>query len=239
MVAIGRRGPLGRYITIEDSYGDRFTYAELGQIEPLYPVLKPRTQSAIRISRALDAGFVRGARIPAATKLLASASDSGSVGGTRRGDSREVARPTAKPAPFVPLVKERLFADPSRPASYAAGGRVQVQSQLAAGGGASAGQADYYSTTVRLAAGGFLLAPLARGSVVLAGTILGRVERPAHGPGQIVFQIRPAGARAPVDPGPIVAGWQLLGKLTAGRRRLPARPRRGHTGPPTRGSVSC
>jgi hypothetical protein len=232
VVAIGRHGPRGRYITIEDSYGDRFTYAELGQIAPLYPVLKPRRQSAIRISRALDAGLARAARIPAATKLLASASDSGSEGGTGRGDGRGVARATAqpgpkgqagstaqaaaRPAPFVPLVKERLFADPSRPGSYAAGGRVQVQSELAAGG-AHAVQADYYSTTVRLGAGGFVLAPLARGSVVLAGTILGRVERPAHGPGQIVFQIRPAGARAPVDPGPIVAGWQLLGKLTAGR----------------------
>jgi hypothetical protein len=56
--------------------------------------------------------------------------------------------------------------------------------------------------------------------VVLAGTVLGRVGHPAHGPGRIVFQIRPAGARAPIDPGPIVAGWQLRGRLTAGRSSI-------------------
>jgi hypothetical protein len=228
VVAIGRDGPRGRYITIDDSYGDRFTYAQLGKIESLYPVLKPRRQSALGINRALDAGPGRGARIPPATKLLASASSSAPPRGTaqdvNQGGTRATAqaRPTdegrAKPRRFIPLVKERLFADPSRPSSYAAGGRIQLQSERAAAGArAGARQADYYSTTVRLAAGGFALAHLARGSVVLAGSILGRVGRSAQGAGQIVFQIRPAGAREPVDPGPIVAGWQLLGRLTAGR----------------------
>jgi hypothetical protein len=231
VVAIGRGGARGRYITIEDSDGDRFTYAQLGKIESIYPVLKPRRQSALGINRALDAGPGGDARIPVATKLLASGSSSGPAGGTAQGVNQGGTRATAKarptdkgraePALFVPLVKERLFAHPSRPASYAAGGRIQLQSERAANGArAGARQADYYSTTVRLAAGGFALAHLARGSVVLAGTILGRVGRSAPGSGQIVFQIRPAGAREPVDPGPIVAGWQLLGRLTAGRASI-------------------
>ncbi len=221
VLAIGRDGPRGRHVTIEDSYGDRFIYSQLGQIEPVYPVLRPRLESAVRINRALDAGVIRGARIPAATRFLASASSSRPAARPRHAAAQGSAQSTrgTTPGQFVPMVKERLFADPSRPASYAAGGMLQVQSERGAAGLGS-GHADYYSATVRLAAGGFALEPLRRGSVVLAGTILGRVARPAHGPGQIAFQIRPAGARAPVDPGPIVAGWQLLGKLTAGHRAV-------------------
>ena len=221
VIAIGRDKAHGRYVTIEDTYGDRFTYSQLGQIESLYPVLKPRIQSASRLSRALDAGRFRRARIPAATRFLASASSSRSAPRPTHASARPAAQParSATTPGFVPMAKERLFADPSRPASYAAGGVLQVQSEFGASGLGS-GQADYYSATVRLAAGGFALEPLRRGSVVLAGTILGRVDRPAHGPGQIAFQIRPAGASAPVDPAPIVAGWQLLGKLTAGHRAI-------------------
>jgi hypothetical protein len=219
VIAIGRDRARGRYVTIEDTYGDRFTYSQLGQIESLYPVLKPRVQSASRLSRALDAGRIRGARIPAATRFLATASSSRSAQRATHATTRpaQPARP-ATTSQFVPMAKERLFADPSRPASYAAGGVFQVQSRFGASG--LSGQADYYSATVRLAAGGFALEPLRRGSVVLAGTILGRVDRPAHGPGQIAFQIRPAGASKPVDPAPIVAGWQVLGKLTAGHRAI-------------------
>ena len=221
VIAIGRDRARGRYVTIEDTYGDRFTYSELGRIESLYPVLKPRIQSATRLSRALDVGRIRSARIPAATRFLASASSSRSA----RRPTHTIAQPAARAArsttalQFVPMAKERLFAHPSRPASYAAGGVLQVQSEFGVSGLGS-GQADYYSATVRLAAGGFVLEPLRRGSVVLAGTILGRVDRPARGPGQLAFQIRPAGASKPVDPAPIVAGWQVLGKLTAGHRAI-------------------
>ena len=94
VVRIGRNARLGRYVTIEDSYGDRFTYAQLGRVESVYPVLKPRVQSAVRIGRALDAGLPRNARIPAATKFLASASTSGSTPATHRSAARGAARVT-------------------------------------------------------------------------------------------------------------------------------------------------
>jgi hypothetical protein len=222
VVSIGRSARLGRYVRLEDSYGNRFTYAQLGSVESQYPVLRPRIESALRIGRALDAGLPHGARIPAATELLASAAQAASRTHPSVASSTAPAKPAGQQGHFVPLVKERLFADPSRAASYAAGGMLQLQSDTAAyagmdARGAADGPLDYYSETVRLRAGDFALAPLTRGSTVLAGTILGRVAGSPGGAGQIALQISPAGASGPVDPGPVVSGWQLLGNLIAGR----------------------
>ncbi|MBV9607025.1 MAG: lytic murein transglycosylase [Solirubrobacterales bacterium] len=233
VISVGSDQRRGRYVTIEDSYGDRFTYGQLGRVEPLYPVVRPRVASALSVAAALAVGLVTKPRIPAATRLLSSAASGHSL--PARGAARTAARPRA--TPFVPLAKERLFADPSRPASYAAGGIIQLRSELGAylgldGLSASGAQPDYYSETVHLRPGGFALAPLSPGSVVLAGTILGRVARPAHGPGRITLQIRPAGASAPVDPGPIVSSWEVLGKLSAGRPSAAGAAQAGAYGSP-------
>jgi hypothetical protein len=58
--------------------------------------------------------------------------------------------------------------------------------------------------------------PLKKGSVVIAGTILGRVHSKVGSPrGSIGFAIKPAGKNAPViDPRPIIAGWKLLATAT-------------------------
>ncbi len=42
IVQIDREGPLGRSITLEDAYGNAYTYAELGTLATLYPVLEAR-----------------------------------------------------------------------------------------------------------------------------------------------------------------------------------------------------
>jgi hypothetical protein len=68
-----------------------------------------------------------------------------------------------------------------------------------------------------LSSGEFTLAPLMRGQIVLAGTVLGHLGRRGHDAPAVTFQVRPAHAKTPVDPRPIIAGWELLGKLTAGR----------------------
>ena len=253
VVSLGDNRRLGRYLTLEDSYGDRFTYGRLGAVATAYPVLRPRVESASRIERALDAGLSGGAgrspqtgasggaerslqtgasggagrspqtgasggaETPPATKLLASVDTSSSIASSAPG--RSGAKAPSAPARtggagFAAMAKERLFARPWRPASYAAGGLVQLESEGRAGPKASS---DYYAATVGLTPGDYALEPLTRGSVVLAGTILGRTGRAGRGKGQIAFQIRPAGAGSPVDPAPIVAGWQVLGRLTAGR----------------------
>jgi hypothetical protein len=82
------------------------------------------------------------------------------------------------------------------------------------------GPSDYFSEAVHLRATDFTLAALRPGVTVVAGTVLGHVARGHRGPAGIIFQIRPAGAPSPVDPTAIVAGWELLGRLTAGRSAL-------------------
>ncbi len=74
--------------------------------------------------------------------------------------------------------------------------------------------------------------PLRVGSRVVAGTILGRAERPADRPARMRFEIRPAGASsARIDPAPIVAGWKLLQASSAGSSSL------GTTAQPSIGQV--
>ncbi len=110
----------------------------------------------------------------------------------------------------APLVKERLFANPSRPASYAAGGDLQLQ------GTSPAAQVEnfqnYFSDVLHLGKNQYTLKPLTAGAIVVAGTILGRI-----GPGtaaqasHVYFMVQPAGKNAPqIDPKPILDGWKLL-----------------------------
>ena len=117
-------------------------------------------------------------------------------------------RTTALRVRSVSEVKQRLFAYPSRPASYAAGGKVQLRStQLEI-----SDFRNYFSDVLHLAKDQYTLAPLKAGAIVLAGTILGRVGPAAGGKAShMEFMIQPAGRGAPqIDPKPILDGWKLL-----------------------------
>jgi hypothetical protein len=239
VVAMGHDRARGRFVTIEDSYGNRFTYSRLGSVAELYPVLKSHVESAARTARALELApaLAPGKRIAPATALVASdpavrspkrkfASSSRSASAkpsegilTRPSSSAHLTQPPALP-------KERLFADPLRPASYAAGGWLQLQVNILSYAIATAmqigteGPSDYFSEAVRLRTTDFTLAALRPGAIVVAGTVLGHVARGHGGPAGITFQIHPAGASSPIDPTAIIAGWELLGRLTAGRSAL-------------------
>jgi hypothetical protein len=109
------------------------------------------------------------------------------------------------------MVKERLFANPSRAASYAAGGKLQVTSR-AGGGPQITSFQNYFSDVLHLAKNQYTLQPLKAGSVVVAGTILGRLGAgtPTNA-SHLEFMIQPAGKSAPyIDPKPILDGWKLL-----------------------------
>ncbi|HET9074334.1 MAG TPA: lytic murein transglycosylase [Solirubrobacteraceae bacterium] len=119
------------------------------------------------------------------------------------------AHPAARATPTQPATaKERLFADPTRPASYAAGG----QQQLASGGAAITDFQRYFSDVLHLGRNQYTLAPLTKGSIVVAGTVLGRIGPGSDGQSpHVYFQVQPAGAKAPfIDPKPILDGWKLL-----------------------------
>jgi hypothetical protein len=106
------------------------------------------------------------------------------------------------------VLKVRLFANPQRPASYAAGGNLQIQSSRAG----IASFENYFSDVLHLGKHQYTLKPLKPGAIVVAGTILGRVAGPSRTTAShLVFMVQPAGKDAPqIDPKPILDGWKLL-----------------------------
>ncbi len=108
----------------------------------------------------------------------------------------------------APLAKERLFADPRRPNSYSAGGAQQIKNTALQ----ISNFRDYFSDVLHLGKNQYTLQPLKAGSIVVAGTILGRIGGPSQGISpHLYFQVRPAGKNAPlIDPKPILDGWKLL-----------------------------
>jgi hypothetical protein len=243
IVAIGRSVSLGRYVTVRDSYGDLFTLSGLRSVESVAPVLQPRVESAARLARelGLNVRITRRKLPPASAGSLEPVTSSttqvlnayaGSVAATvpsaktRRIPAAGRATVGGTTASAGPLVKERLFANPSRPASYAAGGSLQLQLRVRSYASVaalkiSAGRKyDVFSRPLALRAGRFTLQPLVVGSVVAAGTILGRTGRLPDGRTGLIVQIHPVGAPAAVDPRSILSGWELLGRLTEGRSGL-------------------
>jgi Transglycosylase SLT domain len=195
IVGLGRSQALGRYIELLDASGNLYTYADLGSIARMYPVVKPL---------APKAPAQNGLPVWAPGPGRASAPASAGV---------QTANAPAVPVAFwssfpTMLVKERLFADPSRPASYAAGGDLQIQNEAA-----SPTRFDsYFSGVLHLPRDQYTLSPLRVGASVVAGTILGGVGRSLNEKrAGLVLKIRPAGSGAPyIDPKPILDGWRLL-----------------------------
>ncbi len=130
-----------------------------------------------------------------------------------------LAKPKSKPKPAAhhstakapkssaPPVKERLFAHPSRPASYAAGGKQQLSASFQI-----SSFRNYFADVLHLGKNQYTLAPLKKGAIVVAGTILGRIGAGTKSSAShMYFMIQPAGRNAPyIDPKPILDGWKLL-----------------------------
>jgi murein DD-endopeptidase MepM/ murein hydrolase activator NlpD len=157
------------------------------------PISLPVTPASAGSQQAASAG-----------SQAASAGTQAAAGGSQQASSATADTPTIS----NPMVKERLFADPSRPASYAAGGSLQVTSAAPQLGNFD----DYFSDVLHLAKNQYTLEPLKVGSVVVAGTILGRLGAgtPTNA-SHLEFMVQPAGNKAPyIDPKPILDGWKLL-----------------------------
>jgi hypothetical protein len=194
IVALGQSRSLGRYIELRDASGNLYTYADLGSVASMYPVPKPLLPKA-----------------PPPGELPVFAMDSGGPNAPASAGVQTIAAPAAPaglwPSPTV-LAKERLFADPWRPASYAAGGDLQIESEPIV----PTRFGSYFSGILHLSRDQYTLSPLRAGAIVVAGTILGRVGPAANGHrAGVMFKIRPAGPGAPdIDPKPILDGWRLL-----------------------------
>jgi Transglycosylase SLT domain len=206
IVQIGDSRELGHFVSLRDAYGNTYTYAQLGTVAALYPVLKPHDGAAAK-ARAPRSGepaephpsgpATAGTKPSAASSAGEAASISGLALGAAPGLGSGASAPTVSTATSSPAVAAAPVAPPvaSPPSPSAAAPSVF-----------RAGPNDVY------------LHPLRRGAAVIAGTVLGHVAggqgagpgSPAHQP-HMLFQIRPAGAGAPlIDPKPILDGWVQL-----------------------------
>ncbi len=216
---IGVSKKLGRYVTLQDVYGNRYTYSGLGSTVKYYPVPKEDASDPKLSARAVKANGDDKDRDPKPTK-------SASAG--RQPQKADDSRPKAKvrmkanrakaaaadeveppPAATVPI-KERLFAHPDMPLSRENGGLDQLLD--AKGGKGFETYANYFSRPFGANAKDVRLRRLKVGSRVIGGTILGRIGANDNGKAShLTFGIRPAGKGAPkIDPKPILDGWKLL-----------------------------
>jgi hypothetical protein len=215
IVDIGQNSKLGRYVVLQDATGNLYTYAHLGSLTKLYPVPKPVHVTAAQLAKELAAPVTPKPAAPASAGTQVHAVHLTTKQATKKAASAAPITLPVSPAPAAqpstiaaPMVKERLFANPTRPASYAAGGALQLKNLAPT----LASFQNYFSEILHLAKNQYTLKPLRKGSIVIAGTILGRIgagtrQLASH----VDFMVRPAGKDAPyIDPKPILDGWKLL-----------------------------
>jgi Transglycosylase SLT domain/Peptidase family M23 len=203
---IGRNRKLGRYVVLQDVYGNRYTYAHLGEVSKLYPVPKRDASDPKTSASALAAN-------PADPKPDAPASAGRQLDSSDTNKERDRGGdvPASDAEASVPI-KQRLFAHPDMPGARESGGLEQELDAEARRSGKYETFKAYFSRPYGLDPSKVRLRPLKKGSRVIGGTILGRIGRTV--PGQAAhldFAIRPAGRGAPnIDPKPILDGWKLL-----------------------------
>ncbi len=204
IVRLGVNRRLGRYVMLQDVYGNTYTYAHLGKVNRRYPAPKPQPVTPEEIQKELELP-----KRDAAPAEAASATDRPA----RRAPKRKLA---AKAAPKIAekatdAGKERLFANPARPNAAQAGGAQQEFERTGEIDGEETFE-GYFSRVFGLGRKDIQLKRLRVGSRIVAGTILGRLDekRGSRAP-HLLFEVRPAGRGAPrIDPKPILDGWKLL-----------------------------
>jgi Transglycosylase SLT domain len=203
---IGRSERLGRYVTLQDVYGNRFTYAHLGEVSRFFPVPKADVSDPRRAARAIHANEPN---LPAPD---APASAGRQLDDSDRAPARYRGARSAKRARPSEPVKQRLFAHPNLPGAREAGGLEQLLDAEARRAGGFETYRNYFSRPFGLDPSKVRLRRLKKGSRVIGGTIIGRVGETVPGrAAHLDFSIRPAGRGAPrVDPKPILDGWKLL-----------------------------
>jgi len=211
---VGHSRKLGRYVTLQDVYGNRYTYAGLGTTAKYYPV--PKKDVAADPKRSARALKANGDKSDPKPTKAASAGRQPSKAASARKKSKVPTKATdtpvtPEPAASVP-VKQRLFAHPDMPPSREAGGMDQILDRQISKGDGFATYKNYFSRPYGANAKNVRLTRLKAGSQVIGGTVLGRVGEPEQGKAShLRFAIRPAGKGAPkIDPKPILDGWKLL-----------------------------
>jgi hypothetical protein len=202
---IGSNRKLGRHVVLQDVYGNRYTYAHLGELSRFYPVPKRDADDPNRSARAVHANADPKPDQAASAGRQLDASDK-KPERDRGGDVSDSATQASAP------VKQRLFAHPDLPGAREAGGLEQQLDAQARKNGKFETYKNYFSRPFGLNPDKVRLRPLKKGSRVIGGTIIGRIGQTQRATAaHLDFSIRPAGRGAPnIDPKPILDGWKLL-----------------------------
>ncbi len=183
---IGSSPQLGRFIVLRDAFGNTYTYAQLGHVAQLYPVLEPHVHSTVSSRvQPRHAEPAPSGPATAGAQPRSPLSEGAIVSGMALGAAAGLETPgSSQPAPAAPAAPPALPKPP----------RARFFRE---------GSEDVYLHALRV------------GAQVIAGTVLGHVGAaagaPAGGEPHIFFQIRPAGTGAPlIDPKPILDGWVAL-----------------------------
>jgi murein DD-endopeptidase MepM/ murein hydrolase activator NlpD len=196
VVQVGDSPSLGHFIVLRDAYGNTYVYGGLGDVSSVYPVVEPRVDSAVtqRISSSSETSEAAPtAPATAGVQQRSPISEAGTLSGLAMGATAQLESAPPPPATTQPA------AAPTPPAATNPSEVAPGVSEFTEG-----------SNEV-------ILHPLTAGVQVIAGTVLGHVgsgtsdgSTGVSSP-HILFQIRPAGAGAPlIDPKPILDGWVAL-----------------------------
>ena len=199
-----------KVIVLQDAYGNRYTYENLGSVSRYHPVPREEEGDPANGATAIAANQKdpKPTQPASAGRQVHSEADDR---GAKPGRSKAASAPVA-PRPQA-VVKQRLFANPARPNARKHGGFEQsFDVQQRNGGGKFETYRNYFSRGLSLSSRDAKLKRLKKGSRVIAGTVLGRIgAEQGDKASNLYFQIRPAGRGAPsIDPKPILDGWKLL-----------------------------
>ena len=202
---MGESKELGKFIVLQDAYGNRYTYSQLGSISQMHPV--PR-------QRKLGAGAFKleGPQQDASPKAPATAGDNSAAG------ARQPAPAEGRgPAPAAQQRSQRHRGEPRGSSPSRGGCRTPTRRAPPARG--SAAGAGRCPRPDRARSPDLPVRPEDDAAEAAQGRIPGRsaARRSAAsasrqaGPPRLNFAIRPAGRGAPnIDPKPILDGWKLL-----------------------------
>ena len=162
---LGESPRLGRFIVLTDAYGNRYTYAQLGELSELHPVPKQKALTAKDFEIVANEG---------------SEARPGAAASAGANDSEPAAKPAPEPKAAAPLnteeLRQRLFALPERPANVeSAGVGGQLNSLLGERVPGYETFKSYFSSAFKFDSETMELRALRVGSKVTGGTVLGRI----------------------------------------------------------------
>ena len=215
---VGRSDKLGRYIVLQDVYGNRYTYGHLAKVSKRYPVPKEGSneqpvRDEFRAARA-STDTATQPKVPKPTQPASAGRQVRAQDRSGRAAYRQTSASSDKAAPSIK--KERLFADPSRANNKGVASETGQLAEAELGGRDYKVFRVYFSRVFRLSPEDVRMKPLEKGAKVIGGTVLGHIGKLDKGPGSrlaphLNFSVRPAGRGAPrIDPKPILDGWRLL-----------------------------